>query len=284
MSLLLLFLAGLLPPAPARAVDHETLAVLGWKYGACAVALKHFGYPAPGAGMGEDPIMVRVGALSIPPGRAAAKPQWIIASDGPYAYYASDVKAALSKLAAAGYSRAGFIETVRPDPVAPQPGLEALLRSTAALSATAPGGWPDRWDYRLAEIFYSPLSDCALVVYRLKNTRKDIFHYVLTRTANARVRAARARAHVENGMLLLNDGEIDAALAETAIAARLAPESAPARYHHAMLLCLTGSLPEALEELEAALKLDRKLKVSAREERNFETLFKDRRFKKLTGA
>lgn len=280
----LLFLAKILLSAAgaAHAVDYETFSVLGWKYGSCSVALTHFGYPALGAAAVEEPVLVRVGRLTIAPGRVDAKADWLIANEGAYAYYASDVKNASNKLAAAGYVKAGFSETVRPDPVGAQPGLEEILRSTAALAASAARGWPNRQDYRISEIRYSPLSECALILYNLKDTKKDIFEYVLTRIASPQARQVRARAHVENALVLLNAGGIEAAAAETAIAARMAPEYALARYHQAMLLCLTGALTEALDELETALKLDPKFKSQARQERNFETLFKDRRFKGLT--
>lgn len=267
-------------PLLAQNVDHETLSVVGWN-SACSIALVHSAFPVLGTDVADDPISARVAKLTIAPGEIIAKMESLLWLDGSFSWKPAEVKAAVETLKKDGFGPAGYQETVRPDPIGPQPGLEELLLSTRAFSASAPAGWPPK-EFRLSQVHYSPLTTCALLVYRRLDAPKDFFAYVLTRVGDPKVRTVRSRAHVANGLLLLKTGDIEGALAETEIAAALAPAHALARYHHAALLSLTGSLEEALRELGEAISRDKKYREQARQDKDFDSLWKDKRFKTLT--
>lgn len=267
-------------PLLAQNVDHETLSVIGWN-NACSIALVHSAFPVLGTDVVDDPISARVAKLTIAPGEIVAKTESLLWLDGSFSWKPAEVKAAVENLKKAGYGESGYQETIRPDPIGPQPGLEELLLSTQAFSASAPSGWPSP-EFRLSKVFYSPLTTCALLTYRRADAPKDFFAYALTRVGDPRVRTVRSRAHVSNGLLLLKDGDIEGALAETKISAAVAPDHALARYHHAALLSLTGSLEEALRELGEAISRDKKYRALARQNKDFDSLWKDKRFKVLT--
>lgn len=274
--------AGLNSPGSlsAQTVDHERLNLIGWK-DSCSVALIHEGYPVLGEAPVSEPVFARVGRLTIPAGKTRAETVWLVNLDGYYAYQPDEVSAALSRLKKLGYGERGYREVIRSAPVGPQPGLAELLFSTSGLSASAPSGWPSA-DYRISEIHYSRLGTCALLVYTHKDYEKNFFATVLTKIGNPRARLLRGRAHISNARLLLEKGDIEAALAETGIAAAMGPGYSLARYHHAALLALTGSLPAALDELGEAVKLDFKHKAEARTDRDFESLWENQRFQDLT--
>jgi tetratricopeptide (TPR) repeat protein len=271
----LLLLASL---ASAQTVDRETLEVIGWN-NACSIAVAHYGYPALGAGIADEPIAVRIGTLTITPGNKRARTKWRIAVNGAYAYQPDEMKEAFEVLRKEGYVQQGIVEEIHFDPGAA--GLEDPVRSTATLSASNPAGWPGK-DYRLVEIRYSPLGTCAYLTYKRLGYEKDYFWYLLTRVEDPRARVLRSRAHVSRALMLLQAGELAEALAETKVAAAIAPNLALARYHHAAALCMSGYLPESLAELAEAVKLDPKHKAQAREDADFESLRKDPRFKELT--
>lgn len=264
--------------ASAQGVDREVLTVLGWNK-ACSVALTHYGYPAIGAAIADEPVAVRIGSLTIPPEGRRSRAKFLMAVNGPYAYQPAEMKASIAKLKEAGYTALGIRETIRPDPTPVGP--EDAIRSTMSLSASAPAGWPGP-GYQLQDIFYSPLGTCALLVYRREGFAKDFFTYLLTRVEDPRARLLRSRAHMSRGLALLGAGDLQEALEEMKIAATLSPNNALARYHHAAALCLAGRMTESMDELAAAVESDRALKAQARQDRDFEPLFKDRRFKEIT--
>ncbi|MEK7858438.1 MAG: tetratricopeptide repeat protein [Elusimicrobiota bacterium] len=260
----------------AQTVDHEEFALIGWN-DACSAAFSHYAYPVLGEAIVSEPIRTQVGTLTIGPGQQKAEVEWLVDWSGRNTWQEGPAKQAVAALAKT-YKAKGFVEHVRPDPIATRPGLEETIRSTstfAVRSAQWPGpGW------RFASAYISPLTTCALFLFEDENA-KARYTPVLARIYNPSARAIRARAHLANGLLLFNDGDLVGALAETGIAAAEAPENGPARYHHAAMLCLSGMLADALDELTAALKLDPRYKNKARQDKDFESLSRDRRFKDL---
>jgi len=170
----------------------------------------------------------------------------------------------------------GYTETVRPEPTAKRPGLEALIRSTASFEFRQATTWPPR-TFVLSKIHYSSLNTCALLLFH-REAPEDAFRYKLIRVG-AQTRRLRARAHVINGLLLYRkEDDLDGALAETTIAAETDPDYGPGRYYHALLLAAHGRFDGALGELAAAVSLDQRFAQKAREAAEFEDLSRDQRF------
>lgn len=278
-SLKALLLALLLTPEGyAQHVFQERLEVVGWNKG-CSVGVAHYGYPDPSVVKMPDPIVTLIGSLSLAPGQNKPEIHWLMTRDGLYTYEAADAKNALDHLAAHDYKRPGTVEKLLVlDERQP---LEDVLASTASLSAAAAEGWPPP-TFKLSEIHYSPLGTCALLVYRFKESPRPYFQYLLTRIKDPSIRKVRAQAHAANSVLLFERGDSPAALAEAKLSAELAPEFPPARYRHAAMLSLSGSLDEAVEELAQALRRDKALKAKARKNPDFENLKDHPRFIELT--
>lgn len=275
--------------ASARAqsvpIDHETLTILGWNKN-CSVALSHLSYPKVGYAIAEDPVRTRLGALTIAPGQERAASDLRIDWDGKFTWKPGEFGQARAALQAEGYDQQGWVETIRPDPVVDARDLPRLITSTDTLQTAStdfPRGFPNRW--RLSEIRYSPLdAACGLLIFTDKTAPpgKSFYTYRLLRIGNPAVRKDRALAHVTNGLLLLGNGDRDGALAETSIAAVMAPDYATARYQRAAMLCLGGQEDAAVQELAAAVKLDPSYGVKARDDENFADMRWDPRFKDLT--
>jgi len=271
-TLALLALALALTPA-ARAVEESTLKreewrVLGWN-DSCAVAFEIKAYPKLGMGLQDDPAETHIGTLTIDAGKETAQQSWNLELDGAYSYDERQVKDTERDLGEAGYARPSFHEDVRTE-VGRQPGLAEVLQSTAALSARLKSGWPGR-DWRLSGVDFNPLSTCALLAYSPRSG--GIRHrFLLVRVYASRARLERARAHTENALLLFAKGDVDAAAAEAATGAALAPELPVSRYHNAALQTLTGNIDAAVGELSAAIKLDPTLRAKARDDDDFEAL------------
>ncbi|OGS01776.1 MAG: hypothetical protein A2V88_12650 [Elusimicrobia bacterium RBG_16_66_12] len=224
--------------------------------------------------------MTRVGTLSIAPGEEKTKLHWALEADGALSWQPRSVARAEKDLAKAGYTRSGFPETIRSGPDGAQEGLAETLHSTTTLGARAAEGWPNAgWRWAAAE--FNPLSTCALLVFESRE-RKSFFRFHLVRVYDSRARIERARAHTTNARLVFDMGDPPSALLEAQTGARLAPELAIARYHHAAMLALAGRPDQAMKELAAAVGLDPKYKARAREDRDFEELAKREDFSRLT--
>ncbi len=275
------FLAVSAAPAAAQSVDHEVLKFLGWN-AACSLAIAHYSYPYIGEAIANEPIVTKIGTLTIPPGKNKSRADWGISWDGSKTWRPMIAGKTMNDFGEAGYGRPGYVETIRPEPIARRPGLEQLLRSTETLKARDRKGWPGK-AWTLARIHYSPLTTCAFVLYELEEAQETFFNYRLVRIYNPAVRTQRARAHVENGLLLFKGGDIEGALEEMEIAAQLSPTTGPARYHHAALLTVSGHMDQALVELDAAIKLNPRYEKMALDNVDFDSLYNDARFKKLTG-
>lgn len=274
-ALTLLSLAGLLlsPAFPARA--EEEFSLIGWSK-ACSAAVRHARLPSA-ADPDVDAAFLRVGALTLAPDRDQVREEWLLEVQGPDAMRPEEPEAVSSRLAHSGYPRPGFVERVRPEPAAPQPGLEQLLRSTASFQVSHAARWPPPESYAIDRAYYSPLKSCALILFRRAAAPRDYRHVLVRVQPDAHRR--RARAHATNGLLLYRLSDLEGALAELEIAARMAPDFALARYHHAALLAADGRFEEALGELSAAVRLDRRYAETARSAPEFEELREDRRFK-----
>jgi len=271
-TLALLALALALTPA-ARAVEESTLKreerrVLGWN-DACAAAFEVKAYPKLGRGLQEDPAETHIGTLTIEPGKQDAKLSWNLELDGEYSWDERMSSNTENDLRLAGYDRPGFHEDVRAE-VGAQPGLAEVLQSTRTLAARAQTGWPGP-AYRLSGVDFNPLSTCALLAYAPK-ARGLRHRFTLVRVYASRARLERARAHTENALLLYQAGNLDAAAAEAATGAQLAPELGVSRYHNAALLTLTGNIAAGMSELRAVLSLEPSLRAKARDDADFESL------------
>ncbi len=226
-----------------------------------------------------DPIVTLIGSLSLAPGESQPEIHWLMTRDGLYTYEEADAKNARAYLAKHDYNRPGTVEKLLS--LEERQPLEDVLLSTASLSAAAATGWPPP-TFKLSEIHYSPLATCALLVYRFKESPRPYFQYILTRIKDPSIRKVRAQAHAANSVLLFERGDSPAALMEAKTAAELAPEFPPARYRHAAMLSLSGSLEESMEELAQALRRDKSLKAKARKNPDFENLKDNPRFQELT--
>jgi tetratricopeptide (TPR) repeat protein len=277
-ALLLLLCA----PSARAQLDYarETFELIGWREG-CSAAVALYGYPALGQGMTEDPVMTKLGTLTIAPGKAKQDMQWVIALHGPFSWREKEVERAIARLRAQGYAQAGLSEPVGANQVSRVRDLPRLLSSTDTLKPEPGGPWPGR-GWRWTEIRYNPLATCALLMYERRESGVLLHSFMLARLGNPAARADRAGAHVTNGLLIFELGDLSGAVSELEIASKLSPDNAAARYHHAALLALTGSDDQALDELEAAVGLNPEFKAKARKDQDFETLRGAQRFRDLT--
>lgn len=237
-------------PLRAQHSDHETLEVLGWDKG-CSVAIAHYGFGKLGEAIQDVPSYANIGVVSIAPGRDAQAVRWLYTAENQDEWNEKAAEKVKARLAKMGYALPGYKETLRPDPIVDKRDLPRLLGSTETFRTDSPGPWPDE-AWRLSEIYYDSIGSCGLLVY----VKNELFHLLLARFGNPGARDDRAVSHVTNGLLLLENGDEDGALAETEIAAAMDPTSGPARYHHAALLKLTGRMKEAVAELKSAIALD----------------------------
>jgi len=279
LCLIVLLAAG---SALGQTIERETFSVVGWN-DACSVAVAHYGYPPLGEGARDEPVLTEIGTFTIPPGEQSARVQWDINWTGVGTWQPGQAARALSDLAAAGYSHAGFAELVRSQRISSQPGPAQVLLSTTVFSMRSTAGWPNRgwnWD----QVVYSPLGNCALFVFRADRQGDAFYSFLLLRVYNPSARGRRAQAHLDSAVLAYDTGDLPGALEESAIAAQMVPDMAQARYRHAAMLCLSGRNDESLAELDAALRLDPKLKAKALHDPDFESLRAFSHFQSLTGG
>lgn len=268
--------------APPVEVDHETFYLLGWNKG-CSVAIAHYAYPKIGDAIADEPVMTRIGTWTIEPGKENAVANWAFEAEGRRTYDPEAARKAKAELAKKGYTMSGYKEIVRGDPVVDKRDLPRLILSTETFKTRSEGPFPDPKRFRPASIYYNTVATCALIVYRELGQRKDFYKELLIRVETPHIRRDRAIAHITNGLLLLEQGERTGAVAESAIAARLAPEYSEARYKHAALLNLDGQTDAAVDELTAALQLEPALRERAASDADFESLRGFPRFDQLMG-
>lgn len=260
-------------------IDHEAWSVIGWS-DSCGVAFKHLYYPVLGEAIVGDPVTTHVGTARIAPGKEKYSARWTYQAEGPMSWdpkAEADAEKALKK---GGYTRPGFFELIQDAPIGKQPLLAETILSTSTLSPRLTTGWPGP-EWRWAGGNYSPLGTCALLAFEKRGAPRH-YRLLLLRVYNARARTDRAYAHASNARLLFEAGNLDVAAVEAETAATLAPELPIARYEHAAMLALTGHINEAADELGAAVKLDPKYAIKAREDIDFVDLRERDDFKEMT--
>ncbi|MFH2202093.1 MAG: tetratricopeptide repeat protein [Elusimicrobiota bacterium] len=264
------------------AYGYDELIFLGWN-NACSVAFQYFNYPPVGDGLRGVPDNWLVGRLTIDPGTVDVQTQWVDRGESSLAWDPNRVNKMTEELIRTGYAPAGTVETIREAPVYERAGLRHILHSTAAFQLGYLTKWPEP-QFKLSEIHYSPLSNCAFMIFRNSWTPRDSYRYKLIRMLNPGVRRNRARAHVTNAIFLYKEKmDIYAAEEELSIAAEMDPEYPLALYHHAAMLSNHGRYEEALGRLEAAIKFKPEYAAKAQEDVEFERLWKDLRFHKIVG-
>ena len=278
------FIAALLLAAPSfsanvATIDRESWQIIGWD-DSCGVAVAKLSYPRMGEALTTEPFSTRVGLVTLEPQREKGELRWTLELDGPASWDERAHQSAVEELKRNGLTRAGYSETILNAPVGKQPLLAETLFSTRTFQSKLISGWPSS-DWRLAEAHFNPLTTCVLLMYENRRAARQ-YDFILTHTYNPRVRIERAYAHVSNARLLFNDGNLDTAAREAATAAALAPELGIGRYEHAAMLALTGHDDEAMRELTAAIKLDRKYANKAREDIDFHDLRSREDFKEAT--
>lgn len=261
---------------------YDEFVFLGWG-SACSVAVQYFSYPPLGSGLSGQPDYWLIGVHKIEPGYVDVQTDWedkgISAQAWDRARASQATEAALKR----GYGPDGYVETIRDAPAASRPGLAEVLQSTESFHLSYMTDWPAR-DFRLSNVYYSPLSNCALLVFRNQNTPRDSYRWKLLRLLDPGVRRTRARAHVTNGLLLYKEeADIYAAEEELAIASQMDPGYPLGLFYHAQILSLHGRFEEALARLETAVKLKPEYKRKAREAVEFEAMWKDSRFHAIVG-
>ena len=271
-------------PAPVD-VDRETLTVLGWNKD-CSVAISHLSYPVVGSAISDEPVITKLGTLTIAPGKEKAAADWRIQWEGRRSWQPAEYAESKAELAKQGYTNKGWHEVVRAAPVAPDRDVPRLILTTDTFRTAAAGfpkAFPSRW--RMSHVYYSPLdAACALLIFEDKKAvaAHAAYEYRLIRVGNPGIRADRALAHLTNGLLLLERGDRAGALEETQIAVQMAPDDASSRYQYARQLALNGKGDAAMDELAAAVKLEKSYKRKARGEPDFEDLSWIPRFKEIT--
>ncbi len=229
--------------------------------------------------------MTKIGTIDIPPGEEKSAAHWKANWHGAWTWKDKEADAVLKELSAKGL-KPGLFEELRDAPVVDDRDLPRLILTTDTLKISEPFT-PPAAPWRWTKIYYEPVDACVFFLYEKTKPGgkipKIFYDYRLLRIHNVTARSDRALAHVTNGLLLLEQGDLQGGLEETAIAAALAPDYAPARYHHAALMSLSGVDPEAtVDELEAAVKLDAKYGAMARRDKNFKNLRWHPKFQELT--
>ncbi|UPT74044.1 MAG: hypothetical protein M0D55_19835 [Elusimicrobiota bacterium] len=275
---LALLLIGLAVPSSALDIAREDFGVLGWT-DACSVAIERYAYPYLGEAMQAEPITSRLGTLTIELKTPVTVTRWVFEADGVNTYDPHAIETAKRKLRKAGFDRPGFYELIRDSETVVSPGSAEVILSTASLDAR-PDFWPDTREWRWARAYYNPIGTCALLVYE-RIGEPERYKMLLTRYYNPAARSDRGRAHVVNGRLLFNKGDLASAFAETEIGARLAPEVGGVRYQYAAMLAMTGHPDRAMKELLAAIKREPGLRKRALDDLDFETLHDRQDFQEL---
>lgn len=265
----LFFLALLAAPAAALDIEREDYKVFGWN-DTCSVAVERYAYARFGEAIAGEPITTRVGTLTIELKTPIVITRWVLEADGANTWDPRALSPIRRKLRKAGYDRAGFTEIIRDSETIVSPGSAEVILSTASLEAR-PDAWPDTREWRWGRAHYNPLSTCVLLVYE-KIGDPERFKFTLSRIYNPSARADRGRAHVTNGRLLFNNGELGGALAETEIGAKMAPEVGGIRYHYAAMLALNGRPDDAMKELLAAVAKDDRFATKASDDLDFDSL------------
>jgi tetratricopeptide (TPR) repeat protein len=257
--------------ADATTIDHEKFSVLNWGDG-CSVAVSRESYVE---GFPATPRATKLSVIVWAAGQHAPK------EDSWESVTTEETAKIAAVLARHGYVMRGFPEEIRDAALPEESGVSGVGLSTQTLRAVSALPYPGS-NWRVADINYDPSGDCALLIYEEKRIGKPFYDCRLVRVNNADVRVDRAEAHLRGGLLLFQQGDLAGALAETAIAAALDPESAPARYHHAAMLALSGKVEPAVDELAAAVALDSSFKDKARVDMDFETVRSNARFQSVT--
>ena len=259
---------------------YDEFMFLGWN-NTCAVAVSYFSYPPLGQGLRGQPDYWVIGKHTIEPGDVDVITRWSDKGITSKAWDPNKAKAATEALLKEGFGPAGHAETIRDAETADRPGLAEIIASTDSFNLSYMTDWP-KSAYKMSSVYYSPLSNCALVVLRDEDNHRESYRWKLIRLLNPGVRRTRARAHVTNGLLLYKEQmDIYAAEAELAIAAEMDPEYPLALYYHAQLLATHGRFDEALARLKAAVKLKPEYKKKAWKAEEFESLKRDLRFQAI---
>lgn len=268
----------------ATRTGYEEVSVIGWGEG-CSVALRYLRYPPEGVGLRGVPDAFRIGTITLAPDASEQKERWLYASESGRGWAPEDMaKTAEYLREELRHDRKGTVEKLRSARVTDQPGLKALLTSTAVFQSDPPlGGFPER--YRFSSVYYSPLVSCALFDFTDPRSPQDGHRLLLARLPEPGVRRSRARAHITNALLFYrNEGDLTAAEAELAVASAMDPQYSLARYNHALLLSLHGRFNEALDSLKVAVTRDGAFAVEARKAPELEALKDDPRLAALLAA
>lgn len=258
----------LVDAAVAVEIEREDYKIVGWN-DACIVAVERYAYPKLGSAIYGEPVTTRIGTLAIVLDKPTVTTRWVLEAEGPDSWDKQRIESVRKDLQKAGYERPGFSETIRNAAMSNALGPREVILSTATLEAR-PDAWPGP-QWRWGRTHYNPLTTCALLVFE-KIGERDRFKFLLTRIYNTSVRAHRARAHTTNGRLLFNAGDMDGAVAEAEIGARLAPELGTTRYHYAAMLALSGRIDEAMAELTAAVAREARFAGKAGSDEDFDSL------------
>ena len=257
---------------------YDELRFIGWN-NSCSCAVEYLAYPAVGEELQAFPERWDIGTLAIDPGKREASQRWLYRSEPGTNWDERLAASAIADIDHAGYTSAGPIEAFG-EIREPRTQSDRTIRSPDILSKNQTVSWPQE-PFMLRQIFYSPLATCALAVFRNTASRKDSFRYKLIRVLDPGARRARARAHVNRGLLFYENADIYEGLAELEIAVAMDPEYPTALYHRARLLATHGKLEDSLVDLGVALRLDAKFKPGAKDAVEFSDLRNDPRFKSL---
>ena len=252
---------------------------IGWN-DSCAVAYQYLSFPPVGEALQGVPVRWDIGSLDILPGEVEPRVSWVDHGIAGSSWDLARAQQGLASLSKRGYYRKGRVERIRQPEKTDPPELDPVLLTTASFQLGYKTLWPPA-NFKLRDIYYSPLATCAFFVFRdLKNPR-DSHAFKLVRIQNPGIRHQRSRIHVSNGLLLYQAADIYGSLEELSAASAIDPDYALARYHHSVILTTHGRNDEALDELAAALKLDPRFAQEAKTAIEFRNVRKDRRFKAL---
>jgi len=258
---------------------YDEFRFIGWN-DSCSVAYQYLSFPPVGEALQGVPVRWDIGSWSILPEEVEPRVSWVEHGIAGSSWDRGRAQRGLAWLAKRGYYRKARVERIRQPAENDPPELDPILASTAAFQLGYKTLWPPE-NFKLREVYYSPLATCAFFVFRdLKNAR-DSYTFKLVRIQNPSIRHQRSRMHVSNGLIFYRAADIFGALEELATASAIDPDYALARYHHAVLLTTHGMNDEALDELAAALKLDPRFAEEAKKAIEFKKVRKDRRFKAL---
>jgi tetratricopeptide (TPR) repeat protein len=153
---------------------------------------------------------------------------------------------------------------------------KSLLAYTQTMKAFHRGDYP-RAAALLKEFLEKHVSEIELV-----DRAKVYLSICEEQQRSTEVKLKTSDDYYQFGIFKLNQGEYEESLKLLNKAAEMKPKEGKFFYSIAACYCLMGNEDKCLENLKKAVQIDKYFKILAQNERDFERLWEDKRFKLIT--